>query len=91
MRINTKYNLLFVKGPNIPGPVHGYVRIMDCIFRHRRVLKTNTPMPTWFPEDAEETLPEDIYSDKMYQFGQPTVVFKEEKQMKQKKKTKGKK
>lgn len=36
-RINTKYNVLYVHGPAIPGPVHHYVNVRDSIVEKKEV------------------------------------------------------
>lgn len=87
-RINTKYNLLYIKGHGIPGPVHSFVRVFDTTLPHRRhklLLKNDPPpMPTYIPESIDEELPEEYFDDELYQFTEPTIVFEEEKVQKKK-------
>ncbi len=35
------------------------------------------PFPTYYPEDAKEPLPEDIYDKDLHSFGEPTLIFEE--------------
>ena len=32
-------------------------------------------MPTFYPEDANEELPEDIYDKDLHQFSDPTITY----------------
>lgn len=88
LRINTKYNLLYLKGHGIPGPIHCYVRIFDTCLPNRRdeMLKSNNtpPMPTYIPEVNEKEHPAEYFDSELYQFTQPSIVFEEEKVQKKK-------
>jgi len=72
-RINTKYDVLYVHGPAIPGPVHHYVNVRDSIIEKKEVQ--NPPFPTYYPEEAKEALPEELFADGLFQFTQPTIDF----------------
>lgn len=73
-RINTKYNVIYVHGPAVPGHVHHFVRIMDTMIPKLR-HKTPPPFPTFYPD--EEELPEDIWDKDLHSFLDPTITFKE--------------
>ena len=87
-RINTKYNILYVHGQNVPGPTHCYVRFTDTKLFYRRDRLTALPpvMPTFYADDVTEPLPEEIFDEKLYKFTDPTIVFPETEKLKQKKK-----
>ena len=74
-RVNTKYNVLYVMGQNIPGPTHCYVRIMDSQLRNRKRdrLEMPPPMPTYYPEDGP--VQEELFDDELHQFSDPTITF----------------
>ncbi|XP_011865764.1 PREDICTED: 39S ribosomal protein L3, mitochondrial [Vollenhovia emeryi] len=76
LRINTKYNVIWVLGHNIPGETNTYCTIYDTLLPLR---KSNAPnFPTYLPSNAEESLPEELYVDDVHQFAEPTIEFKEE-------------
>ena len=79
-RINTKYNLLYIKGYNIPGPNHCYVRIMDSTLNHRYRQRAKDPpsMPTFYPDEQDEPLPEELFMEDIHQFTDPTVTYEED-------------
>jgi len=79
-RINTKYNILYVQGPAIPGPNHCYVRVTDCCLPKNRVnlqADNHPPFPTFFPEDLTEKLPEDLYDNNLHKFYESTIKFED--------------
>lgn len=69
MRINRKYNVIYVKGPNIPGPPRSYVRILDTMLPlKRRFLNENPPpMPTIF-ENELQAEGEDLYHPSLFRY-----------------------
>ncbi|ELT91781.1 hypothetical protein CAPTEDRAFT_177551 [Capitella teleta] len=79
-RMNTKYNVLYVMGGNLPGPNHCYVRIYDSQLPthvQQRAQKP-PPMPTFYPElDASEPIPEEIFDDELFEFTEPSIVYEE--------------
>lgn len=86
-RINTKYNVLFVHGPAVPGHTLSYVNIYDTKIEKKRHTPDNPPpFPTYYP-DPEEPLPEEMCDKELHQFGAPSVTFVDE-QVVEKKKTK---
>ena len=97
-RINTKYNILYVHGPAVPGPNHCYVRVMDTRLRYRRVAMANRgkvdeaigplPMPTFFPDDVTESMPEELFDKDLFQFAEPSITYPDEPAAKTKSKVK---
>jgi len=76
LRINTKYNVIYIKGPNIPGETNSFVSIRDTALRHRE-RPTSVPFPTHYPDEEPEPLPEDIFDPKMHNYSEPTIMFEE--------------
>ena len=76
--MNTKYNVLYVTGPCLPGPNHCYVRLMDTSLVNRRDEMMERPplMPTYFPGDLED-IQEEIFDEELYQFTEETIKFEE--------------
>lgn len=75
-RINTKYNVLYLMGPAVPGPNHGYMRIQDSTLYERKekfTEKDHPPFPTYFPN--ENKLDEEIFAEDIYRFDQPTLTL----------------
>lgn len=77
MRINTKYNVLWVLGHNIPGETNNYCYIYDTLLP-QRIRKEPPNFPTYLPNDIKEPLPEEMYADDVHSFKDPTIEFKEE-------------
>ncbi|XP_072743676.1 large ribosomal subunit protein uL3m [Anoplolepis gracilipes] len=77
LRINTKYNVIWVKGQNIPGEINSYCHIYDTLLPLRR-HKTTPYFPTYLPNITEEPLPEELYADEVHPFIDPTIEFKED-------------
>ena len=79
MRINTKYNILYVRGLNVCGPTHAYIRIYDSVLhKHRTAEGLNYPMPTYYPEDSTEEIPEEYFEDTLFQFTDDSIQYEEE-------------
>ncbi|XP_036422823.1 39S ribosomal protein L3, mitochondrial [Colossoma macropomum] len=68
-RVNTKDNILYVNG-SVPGHRNCLVKVRDTILPHRLEKNRNPPFPTFFA-DGDEELPEDLYDENMFQFGEP--------------------
>ncbi|GFU11314.1 39S ribosomal protein L3, mitochondrial [Nephila pilipes] len=78
-RINTKYNVLYVHGPAVPGVNKNYVTIYDSYAYKKRHIKENPPpFPTFYPEDVDEPLLEDIYDKDLHDFSEPSIKIQEE-------------
>jgi hypothetical protein len=48
------------------------------------------PMPTFYPDDVKEPLPEEIFDKDLFQFTEPSITYPEEAQTKSKSKAKAK-
>ncbi|KDR10699.1 39S ribosomal protein L3, mitochondrial [Zootermopsis nevadensis] len=75
LRVNTKYNVIWVKGQGIPGGTNSIVYIYDT-FLPLRKPKEAPHFPTYYPED-EEPLPDEIYSENLHPFTAPTIKYEE--------------
>ena len=76
-RINTKYNVLYLMGPAVPGPNHGYMRIEDSTLydcKQKFTEKDHPPFPTYFPDD-QQPLAEELFAEEIYRFDQPTLTL----------------
>ncbi|XP_046690449.1 39S ribosomal protein L3, mitochondrial isoform X2 [Silurus meridionalis] len=69
-RVNTKHNILYVNG-SVPGHRNCLVKVRDTILPRHVLKNRNPPFPTFFTDDEE--LPEDLYADDLFQFGEPTL------------------
>ncbi|ROL45895.1 39S ribosomal protein L3, mitochondrial [Anabarilius grahami] len=68
-RVNTKYNVLYVNG-SVPGHRNCLVKVRDTVLPTRFEKNKSPPFPTFFA-DGDEELPEDLYDEDMFQFGEP--------------------
>lgn len=48
---------------------------------YRRKNEQPEAFPTFYPDDLEEPLPEDIYAEGIHPMVEPTIMFKPEKQL----------
>ncbi|XP_076322398.1 large ribosomal subunit protein uL3m-like [Tachypleus tridentatus] len=80
-RINTKYNVIWVHGPAVPGHVHHYVYIMDASAENRRFSEDKPPpyFPTYYP-DSSNPLPEELYDEDLHNFRDVTITFEDKEQ-----------
>ncbi|KAJ8945457.1 hypothetical protein NQ314_009209 [Rhamnusium bicolor] len=76
LRINTKYNVLWVSGQAIPGETNSIVYVFDTKLPLRKPTKP-LPFPTYLG-DIDENIPEDIYDESIHNFSNPTIVYDEE-------------
>lgn len=82
LRINTRYNVLYVKG-RIPGHVNTFVRISDTKCRKHRPQNEEEcqrmigPFPTYQPDIEGGELPENIYAHDVFNFDEPSIEFTE--------------
>ncbi|CAC5419863.1 RP-L3 [Mytilus coruscus] len=78
LRINTKYNVLYVTGTT-PGGNHCYVRIMDtCLPNRRREIQNHPPMPTFYPEDVKDPIEEEYFDETLFDFKEPSIEYIDE-------------
>ncbi|XP_058233404.1 large ribosomal subunit protein uL3m-like isoform X1 [Hemibagrus wyckioides] len=68
-RVNTKNNILYVNG-SVPGHRNCLVKVRDTVLPRHLEKNKNPPFPTYFA-DGDEELPEDLYTEDMFQFGEP--------------------
>ncbi|KAH9424236.1 54S ribosomal protein L3 [Dermatophagoides pteronyssinus] len=77
-RINTKYNVIWVHGPAVPGATNSWVYIHDTSLQEKKYNKDNhPPFPTYYEEESEEKLPENIYDKDLHPFDEPSLLFEE--------------
>ncbi|XP_078038883.1 mitochondrial ribosomal protein L3 [Augochlora pura] len=76
LRINTKYNVLWVYAPNLPGETNNMLYLYDTILPTKK--NTSPNFPTYFPNSDEDKLPENLYADDVHPFNDPTIEFKPE-------------
>ncbi|XP_058791599.1 large ribosomal subunit protein uL3m [Phymastichus coffea] len=79
LRINTKYNVIWLLGQNTAGEVGALVTMFDTLLPLKSLKATQvTPyFPTYFPNIHEE-LPEELFVDDLHNYEDPTIMFKEE-------------
>jgi large subunit ribosomal protein L3 len=78
-RMNTKYNVLYVQGPTIPGPTHCYVRIVDSCLPKNKINLTqenHPPFPTFYADESTK-LEEDIIHKEVHKFSDSTITFED--------------
>ncbi|KAM9493444.1 large ribosomal subunit protein uL3m [Clarias gariepinus] len=67
-RVNTKKNIMYVNG-SVPGHRNCMVKVRDTVLPRHQEKNRNPPFPTYF-RDGDEELPDDLYADDMFQFGE---------------------
>ena len=75
LRINTKYNVMWVHGDCLPGVTNGLVYIYDTVLPLRKP-QTPPPFPTHF-ETEEDLVEEDIWLPTVHNFKDGSIVFEE--------------
>lgn len=78
-RINTKYNVLYVQGLAIPGETNSIITVYDTILPQRKRKEAPPYFPTFYPNDLDDPLPEDLYEESVHHFDAPTIKFEETK------------
>lgn len=74
-RVHTKYNLLYVQGPAVPGAPGSYVNIMDSRMAKKTLTLDNPPpFPTVTMEDNQK-LDEELFDDTIHKPSEPSIVF----------------
>ncbi|XP_072139415.1 large ribosomal subunit protein uL3m isoform X1 [Mobula birostris] len=71
-RVNTKQNILYIHG-SVPGHKNCLVKVIDSGLPNLKEHNKNPPFPTYFADDENEELPEDLFDDEVYQFTEPSV------------------
>ena len=78
-RINTKYNVIYVRGP-VPGHKNTYVRITDA---KRKPKCLEAPFPTFIPDPSCSQL-EELYAEDIHMPHEGTLVFEDKRKKKKK-------
>lgn len=83
LRINTKYNVIWLRGNSIPGTVGDYCYMFDTLLPSKRLKKKkmNFP-PVHFPtyvEEGNEEVPEDLYHADVHNFSDASITYEKEK------------
>ncbi|KAB7496818.1 39S ribosomal protein L3, mitochondrial [Armadillidium nasatum] len=78
LRVNTKYNVIWVMGRAVPGEIGNYVIIYDTMLPLRRKSQEKAKLlfPTYFPD--EEELPENLFDESIHDFRLPSITFAED-------------
>jgi len=71
MRINSKYNVIYVRG-SVPGPRNSIVYIFDTLLP-RKKLREAPPHPTYFPPEDGSLPSEDECHSSIHVFGSPSI------------------
>lgn len=74
-RVNTKYNLIFVQGPSVPGPSGSYVNIMDSrIYDKTPTEISPPPFPTTTLEENNQ-LATELYDRELHAPSEPSIII----------------
>ncbi|XP_071859544.1 mitochondrial ribosomal protein L3 [Bombus fervidus] len=74
LRINTKYNVIWVLGHNVPGEVNTMCYLYDTILPTKK--STSPHFPTYLPNNENtNVLPEELYADDVHPFSDPTIEY----------------
>lgn len=74
-RVNTKYNLIYVRGPAVPGANGSYVNIMDSRMPKKTLDASNPPpFPTASLEENSK-LDSELYDGEVHKASDPTIVL----------------
>lgn len=74
-RINTKYNLIYVRGPAVPGPTGAYVNIMDSRMPDKILTESKAPpFPTASLEENSK-LDAELFSEEVHKASDPTIIL----------------
>lgn len=76
LRINNKYNVIWVLGQAIPGETNSIVYVFDTKL-HLRKPTNPLPIPTFFDVNDDENLEENVYDESVHVFSDPTILFNE--------------
>ncbi|CAK9294930.1 unnamed protein product [Gordionus sp. m RMFG-2023] len=77
-RINTKHNVMYIHGFAVPGPINSFVKVFDTriYLKSPRQKEDAPPFPTFYPEDANTNLPEEIIHPDLFDFDDSSINFK---------------
>ncbi|XP_058468207.1 large ribosomal subunit protein uL3m [Malaya genurostris] len=74
-RINTKYNVMWVQGSNIPGDTNGLVYVYDSILPTRKHVQAPA-FPTHFESENDMDIG-DIWNEDIHCFKKSSITFEE--------------
>ncbi|XP_059471364.1 large ribosomal subunit protein uL3m [Neocloeon triangulifer] len=86
VRINTKYNVIFVRGQAIPGGQNGIVFLHDTLLPLKWHKTSPKAFPTYFPQTQEEAPLADIYHQDLHNFAAPSILYEDDEKPDEKKK-----
>lgn len=74
-RINTKYNLIYVMGPAVPGSLGSYVNIMDSRLHKKAPTAANPPPFPTITAEEHEKLDVELYHEDIHKPSDPSIIF----------------
>lgn len=80
VRINTRYNVIWVLGQASAGETNSLVQFYDTVVPTRtcKALETTPHFPTYLPTSEDEVLPEELFVDDLHNFNDPTIMYEVE-------------
>ncbi|XP_011505845.1 PREDICTED: 39S ribosomal protein L3, mitochondrial [Ceratosolen solmsi marchali] len=80
IRMNTKYNIIWIHGDAVAGATNSFVQIYDTVlpFKTSKALNVTPRFPTYFPNLQKEALPEELFADDLHNFADPTIIYTDE-------------
>lgn len=76
LRINTKYNVMWVLGQNLPGETNNFLHVYDTVLPLKN-HKDPPNFPTYMPSFTE-SLPEELQVEDLHTFAAPTIEYNKE-------------
>ncbi|CAL7949310.1 unnamed protein product [Xylocopa violacea] len=76
LRINTKYNVIWVLAQNIPGETNTMCYLYDTILPTKK--NRSSHFPTYITDENAAQLPENLYADDVHSFSDPSIEFQSE-------------
>lgn len=74
-KVDTKYNLIYVHGPGIPGDTGAYVNVMDSrLFNKQPTVENPPPFPTASMEEHKK-LDVELYDEQIHRPSDPSIIF----------------
>lgn len=83
LRIDYEHQVIYVKGPSVPGEINSWCYIFDSKIFGKRPSEANPPpFPTNFPKMVGSGEKEDeeriVYHESLHPLDSPTIMFKED-------------
>ncbi len=78
LRINAKFNVLYVQGPIMPGPTHCFVRVVDsCLPKNKQQISKDShpPFPTSYTQLLDKQAGDEVFDPVMHKLSDPTITF----------------